>query len=233
MGAEPAQLSAVRYQTPSLNEAAAIAAAWARGQGPEFACKQLAVEAKAIQAKARALKRKLQPRQQYLRGLYSGGTLGEEAMRVWQDALGAVWSNAPLDPCFKLPDSLKSKRHTVIDLGEEEFTQGRPHPMIDNTLRVRRLLQEARDASVAAIVLDVVLGYGAHPDPAAELGPAIAEAKALAAKKGRELIVIASVTGTDSDPQSLTRQTEALQKSGAVVMGSNAAAVKLAALIVA
>jgi FdrA protein len=125
-----------------------------------------------------------------------------------------------------------SKRHTVVDLGEEEFTIGRPHPMIDNSVRVKRLLQEARDPSVAVIALDVVIGYGAHPDPAAELGAAITQAKQIARKRGRELIVVASVTGTESDPQSLSRQTDALKKAGAIVLNSNAAVAKFVSCIV-
>ncbi len=83
-----------------------------------------------------------------------------------------------------LADSTKSIEHTAVDLGEEEFTVGRPHPMIDNDLRIRRLLQEARDPEVAVIMLDVVLGYGAHPDPASELGEAVEEAKMLAHARG-------------------------------------------------
>ena len=201
-----------------LRQAAAMAVALAKGQGIDAAHEQLADEDRAIRIKTRALRRKLNEKQRYLRGLYSGGTLCEETMQLWQESLGEVWSNAPLDPRFKLSDSNKSKRHTAIDLGEEEFTIGRPHPLIDNTLRAQRLLQEARDSAIAAIVLDVVIGYGAHPDPASELGAAIVQAKQIAAKNGRELIVIASVTGTEGDPQGLTRQTTTLQKAGAVVM---------------
>ncbi len=88
-------------------------------------------------------------------------------------------------PCLIPP---KARQHTAVDLGEEEFTVGRPHPMIDNDLRIRRLLQEARDPEVAVIMLDVVLGYGAHPDPASELGKAVEEAQKLARGEGRELI---------------------------------------------
>jgi hypothetical protein len=174
----------------------------------------------------------LNARQKYARGLYSGGTLCEETMRIWQASLGAVWSNAPLDPRFKLPDSNRSQRHTVIDLGEEEFTIGRPHPMIDNSVRVKRILHEARDPSLAALALDVVIGYGAHPDPATELGAAIAEAQQIARKRGRELIVVASVTGTENDPQGLSRQTNALKKSGAIVLNSNAAVARFVSAIV-
>jgi FdrA protein len=216
-----------------LREAASFAVALARGESADIARKKLASEDKAIANKARTLRRKLNSKQRYLRGLYAGGTLCEETMRLWQATLNGIWSNAPLDPRFKLADSNKSMRHTVVDLGEEEFTIGRPHPMIDNTLRVKRILHEARDPSVAAIVLDVVIGYGAHPDPATELGAAIAEAKQFAATKDRTLFVIASVTGAEGDPQGLARQTIALQKAGAIVMPSNAAAAKLSSLLVA
>jgi FdrA protein len=219
-------------QALDLREAATLAAALARGKTIDHARQQIAAEDEAIIAEAHKRRRKLQDGQRYLRGLYSGGTLCEETMWQWTMAGEPVWSNAPLDPQFKLPDSNRSKRHTVVDLGEEEFTIGRPHPMIDNTLRVRRLLHEARDPRVAAIVLDVVIGYGAHPDPASELGPAIAQAKQIAAQKKRELFIIASVTGTEEDPQKLSRQVNTLEKSGAMVLGSNAAAALFARALV-
>jgi FdrA protein len=215
-----------------LSEAAEIAKAFARGESLHAARQRLSEENRAIAAKARALQRKLNRQQCYVRGLYSGGTLCEEALRLWQARLGEAWSNAPLDEQFKLPNSNESKHHTAIDLGEEEFTVGRPHPMIDNTLRLRRLLKEAHDSAVAVIVLDVVLGYGAHPDPASEIAPVIAEAKRFASNKNRDLIVVASVTGTEGDPQGLSEQTSTLRKAGTMVMESNAAAAKLAAAIV-
>jgi len=143
-----------------------------------------------------------------------------------------VTSNAPLDHKYQMPDSLKSVKNCCVDLGEEEFTVGRPHPMIDNDLRVRRLLQEAKDPEVAVIMLDVVIGYGAHPDPAAELGKAIRKANEAAAKEGRQVIFIASVTGTEGDPQNLTRSTETLKAAGVIVCNSNAAASRLTALMV-
>jgi FdrA protein len=175
----------------------------------------------------------LQPGQRYLRGLFSGGTLCYEAQVIWQDLLAEpVFSNAPLSKAHQLPDSTRSQGHTAVDLGEEEFTVGRLHPMMDNALRIRRLLQEARDPEVAVIMLDVVIGYGAHPDPAAELGPAVQKARLLAQEAGRELLVVASVTGTEGDPQSLSRQVQALRQSGAIICGSNAAAARLVARIV-
>ncbi len=104
---------------------------------------------------------------------------------VWRDLLTEpVLSNAPLEEADRLPDSLHSQGHCALDLGEEEFTVGRPHPMIDNDLRIRRLLQEASDPQVSVIMLDVVLGYGAHPDPASELAPAIHQARQAALNRG-------------------------------------------------
>jgi FdrA protein len=156
-----------------------------------------------------------------------------EAQVIWKDLLSQpVLSNAPLNNEHKLPDSTRSLRHSAVDLGEEEFTVGRPHPMIDNDLRIRRLLQEGRDPEVAVILLDVVLGYGAHPDPAVELGSAIRKAQGLALESGRQLLVIASVTGTEEDPQCLSRQVGALEQAGVVVCASNAAAARLVASIV-
>jgi len=140
-----------------------------------------------------------------------------------------IFSNVPLDKANQLPDSLHSQGHTAVDLGEEEFTVGRPHPMIDNDLRIRRMLQEAHDPEVAVLMLDVVLGYGAHPDPAAELGPAICQARQIAQEASRELAVVASITGTEGDPQVLKRQAGELGEAGVVVCDSNAAAARFVA----
>ena len=184
---------------------------------------------------AKSLKTRLNTNQRYLRGLFSGGTLCYEAQVIWKEVLPEgcpVYSNAPLPGGNSLPDSTKSYQHTAMDLGEEEFTVGRPHPMIDNDLRIRRILQEARDPEVAVIMLDVVLGYGAHPDPALELGEAVEEAKSLAGGEDRELLFIASVTGTDEDPQSLNQTTSTLERAGVIVCGSNSAAARLSGLIV-
>jgi hypothetical protein len=144
-----------------------------------------------------------------------------------------VFSNAPLPGSPALADSTKSYQHTAVDLGEEEFTIGRPHPMIDNDLRIRRLLQEARDPDVAVIMLDIVLGYGAHPDPAAELSAAVAEGHRLASSEGRNLLFVASVTGTDEDPQDLSRTISTLKGAGVVVCDSNSEAARFTALLVA
>jgi succinyl-CoA synthetase alpha subunit len=169
--------------------------------------------------------------QRYVRGLFSGGTFCYEAMLVMGAALGPIYSNTPLSSELRLGDAHLSRAHTCLDMGSDEFTVGRPHPMIDLTARVQRILREAEDPLVAVLLLDVVLGYGAHPDPAAELAEAIAEARASA--PGRSLAVVASVCGTEADPQGLRAQRGALEEAGAIVAGSNAAAARLAAGIAA
>lgn len=164
--------------------------------------------------------------QRYLRGLFSGGTLAYEALLLLQDYLPLVYSNAPLKQEHKLANSLISQAHTIVDLGEDEFTVGRLHPMLDNSLRIQRLEQEAADPEVAVILLDVVLGYGIHPDPAAELAPAITRVLARAREAGRHLEVVVVVTGTDEDPQDMAGQIKQLQEVGARVETNNEVAVR-------
>lgn len=144
-----------------------------------------------------------------IRGLYAGGTLCEEARLV---------VNA----------ELATSGHTFIDFGDDTLTRGRPHPMIDNSLRVERLLAEARDPSCGVVLLDVVLGHGAHPDPAAELAPAIVRARNIAGARGRDLAVVVALVGTADDPQGLEEQARALRDAGASVHLSNAAAARTA-----
>ena len=208
-------------------------AAQVRGYQRPSADESVGQETARLRAQAELLKGKLRPQQKYLRGLFSGGTLAAEALLVWKDTLGEVFSNVASDPKWRMEDTSKCQGNCALDLGEEEFTVGRAHPMIDNDLRIRRLLQEASDPEVGVLVLDVVLGYGAHPDPAGELGPAVRRARQLAAQEGRELLVVASVTGTKEDPQGLDRQVQSLEQSGSIVCHCNAAAARLAAFIIA
>jgi FdrA protein len=182
---------------------------------------------------ASRLKSQLIAEQKYLRGLYSGGTLCYEAQVIWKEMLSTpIHSNTPLPGGPSLPDPTRSQGHSAVDLGEEQFTVGRPHPMIDNDLRVRRLLQESQDPEVGVIVLDVVLGYGAHPDPASELGSAVHRAQANTRAAGRELAVIASVTGTPDDPQGFAHTVSTLEQAGGIVCESNYSAARLAGLVV-
>ncbi len=211
------------HQADTLEEAALAAVALARGE-----------KVSRIVRKEKAFKLpRLSARQRYVRGLFSGGTFCYEASMLLGEALGAVWSNAPVDPRLRLANVHKSRGHCLIDLGDDEFTRGRSHPMIDFRLRNERILAEARDAEVAVILLDVVLGYGAHPDPAAELAPVLEKARALARKAGRGLALVGFVCGTGDDPQGLARQEQALRAAGMVLTGSNAQAARLAGAIAA
>jgi succinyl-CoA synthetase alpha subunit len=173
----------------------------------------------------------LAPNQKYIRGLFSGGTLCYESLTILKGLIGNVYSNMPLKPGLKLSNPHQSRRHTCLDMGSEEFVVGRPHPMIDPTLRKQRILRDASDPETATILLDIVLGYGSHPDPAGALAPLIAQARKEAERDGRYLPVVASVVGTELDPQALGEQEKILKEAGVVVLPSNAQATRLAALI--
>jgi succinyl-CoA synthetase alpha subunit len=232
LGGDPDMISEVgAIPAATLQEAAYLTAQLVADAGLDTE-EVLARELKDLTNLAGDLKAELESEQKYVRGLFSGGTLAIEALWLWQESLGGVWSNIPLEKRWLLPDPHRSQTHTAVDLGDDQFTVGRPHPMLDYDLRLRRLLHEAADPEVAVIVLDVVLGFGAHPDPAAELGPTIRQAKALAAGRGQELVILGSVTGTEADPQGLSRQVAALEAAGMIVLNSNASAARLAGLLV-
>lgn len=171
------------------------------------------------------------PQQKYVRGLFSGGTLASEATYILKDYVEPLYANVKVKGVKPLEDPFKSIAHSIVDMGAEEFVTGRLHPMIDPTLRKKRILDEAKDPETAVILLDIVLGYGSHEDPAGALVPEIIEAKKIAEKDGRHVVFIASVTGTDKDPQNYTLQKEKLEKAGVIVMPTNAQAARLAALI--
>ena len=162
----------------------------------------------------------------FVRGLYAGGTLAYEAQLVLQRAGLDVASNAPLPGERSLGKDGRSSGHAVLDLGSEEFTLGRPHPMLDSRARRARLAEEAADPETAVILLDFVLGYGAAADPAGDLTDAIAAARE------RRIAVVASVCGTEGDPQGLRVQEALLREAGALVLPTNAAAARIAALLV-
>lgn len=155
----------------------------------------------------------------YIRGLYSGGTLCQEALEIYKRIKGReAHSNIGAQ---LLKDGWKTCEDSFIDLGADEFTVGRPHPMIDYSLRNQKILLEAQKPDVAVILLDVVLGYGANPDPAAELVPVLKQISP-------ELTVVCHVLGTDGDPQDKKAQITSLQKAGAMVFSSHAKACEYA-----
>jgi len=175
--------------------------------------------------------RKLAHSQRYVRGLFTGGTLAYEALIILDELIGDVYSNAPLRDGLKLPNSYSSHKDSIIDLGEEEFTAGRPHPMIDPTLRNMRLLSEAKDPEVALIMMDVMLGYGSNPDPAGVMIDSIRKAQQLSKDSGRVLHILAHVCGTNQDLQKRVDQEARLLGVGVSVFPTNALMVAAAALI--
>ena len=201
------------HAAATLEDAARAAVALARGDTPagvEFT--RPAPEIERLVAEA---VHGLAPGAHAVRGMYAGGTLAWEARGLLaarlRDVAPGVTGGGGL--------------HRVVDLGEDAFTVGRPHPMIDGRVRREWIDKEGRDPGTAVLLLDVVLGYGAHPDPAGELLPALDAARA------RGLAVIAGVCGTDADPQPRAAQVARLRDAGVLVMDSNAQAARLAALI--
>ncbi|MBT4574931.1 MAG: acyl-CoA synthetase FdrA [Candidatus Cloacimonetes bacterium] len=164
----------------------------------------------------------------YIRGLFSGGTLCDEAQIILKKDSNNIFSNRISEDIFTLADSWISKEHTLVDLGEDEFTVGRLHPMIDFDLRNKRILQEANDKETAIILFDLVLGFGANEDPISEILPIIKKAQIIAP----DISFICSVTGTEQDPQNRSRIIKVLDENGVIVMPSNAAAAEIVNLIV-
>ncbi len=138
-------------------------------------------------------------------------------------------SNAPLQGNERLEDPQRSVGHTLVDMGGDEFTTGRPHPMIDSTERCQRIVAESRDPTMAVLLLDCILGYNSSPNPAGDLVGAIRSARENVRGRGGDLAVVASVCGTDGDPQGLDRQTRFLEEAGAMVFTSSRRAAAFAA----
>jgi len=159
------------------------------------------------------------PGRQRIHGLFCGGTLSSEAQVVFLDQGVSVASNAPIPGAEAIGSGTS---HVLIDLGSDEYTRGRPHPMIDPTVRDEELTKALADPTLAVILLDVVIGFGTHPDPAGTI------VRVVAAAGTERPIVVASVTGTDDDPQDRRKQMAKLVDGGIVVAPTNADAATLA-----
>lgn len=214
----------------TLEDAATMAVMIANGNPPESTF--FTISNDEIKSIAESEINKLQDNQKYVRGLYSGGTICYEGMLIMKETIGNVYSNVPLKEEFKLENPEVSKENTFLDMGEDYFTDGVPHPMIDTRLRVERIKKESKDPETALLLLDLVLGYGSNDDPAGALAPAIIEAKKTAADGGRYLSVVASICGTEMDPQNKEKQSAKLREAGVIIMPSNAQAARMASLIV-
>jgi succinyl-CoA synthetase alpha subunit len=215
LGGDADDVRAVGAHPASTFEAAArVATALAGGATPPSDADADAGDP-ALDALAGDAAARLARGQTEIRGLYSGGSLAGEAKLLLKRRLGA------------------DRHDRILDLGDDEFTVGRPHPMIDPRLRIEHILALADEPAVAVLLIDVVLGYGSHLDPAGALAPAIVDARARAVAAGRHLAVVASVCGTEADPQGLGRQEQILADAGVLLTSSNARAARLAAGIAA
>lgn len=220
LGADPKAIAGGNIRAAKTLEDAAMAAV-ALADGKEPAPRAGASDA-AVPKPAKG--------QRYVRGLYSGGTFCFEAAMLTSEALKPVFSNTPVGAAAPLENVWRSQGHTLLDLGDDVFTRGRPHPMIDHRLRNERIVAEAADPETAVILVDVVLGTGSHADPAGELAPVIARVRAGA---GPKPVFVGFVCGTERDPQNLSAQEAKLREAGLMLASSNAEAVRLAIRIAA
>lgn len=215
LGEKPEAHEEGLYRAYTLEETAKIAVNLLNGKGPRIDEAPLTVPD--IQ---------LEPQQKYIKGYYSGGTLAYEAATLMNDALDLNAENG-VDGYI-----LKKDGYEVIDLGDDVFTQGRPHPMIDATKRKEMMVEAGNDPETAAILIDIVLGYGAHGNMAGELEGAIKKVISDARTQGRQLPVIGTIVGTDIDPQDYAQQKKTLEDAGVILCQNNAQAVKTALAIV-
>ncbi len=214
------------YASQTFLETAEAAIAYAEGKTPAPY-----TIAKADEALAKAECAKLAKSQKYLRGLYCGGSLADETLTMLTETLSPLYSNAGFDGILPMKDAQVSEGHCLVDIGAEEFTKGHPHAAIDPSIRVKRLIQEARDPETAIILMDVLLGYALNEDPAGAMVPAIVEERERAEAEGRSLCIIADLCGTDLDPQDYEAQKKRFEEAGVIVMQSNEEASALAARI--
>jgi succinyl-CoA synthetase alpha subunit len=170
--------------------------------------------------------------QKYIRGLFCGGTFVEEAMVAMKEDIGDIYSNAPLSKELKLEKSTVSYKNTVVDYGDEEFTMSRPHPVIDTEPRALGIVREAKDPETAVMLLDFVLGPAVNSDPVGSVINDIKFAMKIVSDRGGKLAVVASVCGTEADPQKRSVQEEMLREAGVIVCPDNYQAALLAGKII-
>lgn len=227
LGAAPTPSQGNVVRADSLRDAADKALALARGEAlpAPVAGADATLEHEVEHRAAR-----LAPGQHAVRALFTGGTFCYEAQLVFLARGLACASNAPAPGAAAFDARTDAfNGHVLLDLGEDEYTRGRPHPMIDPELRNAAVQAQGAASNVAVVLFDVVLGYGSHADPAAGLAAALSAAQATARAAGRELLMIGHVCGTDGDPQDRARQVRALEAAGAIIVGSNVEAALLAA----
>jgi succinyl-CoA synthetase alpha subunit len=229
LGADPASITRNGvYGVSTLAQAADMAVALSRGGAAVAAPVAISNETRRTLS---GLARAMAPAQRYVRGIFAGGTFCFEAQLLHAAAGLRAYSNTPTAGNRRLESNAKSQENTIIDMGDDAFTQGRPHPMIDPSLRDARMRDEVADPTTAVVLFDVVLGYGAADDPIAGLLGVIGPAKAAASAAGHPVAFVAHVCGTELDPQDRNRVVAALEAAGVLVAASNAEAATWSAAI--
>lgn len=227
LGADPATITGDGvYGAAYLAQAADMAVELARGDQPSSGDIVISGE---MRSTLHDLAAAMAPDQQYVRGIFSGGTFCFEAQLVHRAHGITAHSNTPVAGNIALTDIRTSLGNTIIDMGDDEFTQGRPHPMIDPLGKDARIRDEIADPTTAVVLFDVVLGYGSAEDPTAELISIIEAARA----HGSAIAFVGYVCGTDLDPQDRARAVAGLQSAGALVASSNAEAALWSATVIA
>lgn len=213
LGEKPKEHEQNLYHAYTLEETAQLAYKITQNEPVSYTPREITSELKQLSNKG-------------IRAFYSGGTLAYEAAFLLKDALSLPNNPAPEGYI------LKTESYEVLDLGDDLYTKGKPHPMIDPEIRIDRIRKVVGEPDVSVVLFDVVLGYGAHPDMASALIPAIKEVQEKVAADGRELSFVAVVVGTDQDPQNMTEQIRLLQDCGIIVCENNVQAVQTALNII-
>jgi succinyl-CoA synthetase alpha subunit len=232
LGGDNMKIPAGIHRAFTLEEAATMAMALAEGEPPATEI-FLNKFKEAFAVKAKSEKDKLGSRQKWLRGLFCGGTHNEEAILVLKDLLPEIHSNVDFGGAVRLPDARTGLRHSLVDMGDEEFTLGKPHPVMEPSILNDRLLREALNPEVAVVLFDLLLGYGANADPVGAVRPALEKIRQKLAEEKRNVALVATVTGTNRDPQNFREQCARLAALGVTVKPSNSQAALYAGMIVA
>jgi len=186
-----------------------------------------------LKAEALSEAEKKQPGQRYLRGLFCGGTHSEEAALLLNTIVPQLHSNLNFAGAIPLDDPRRSVGNSLVDMGDETFTVGRPHPVIDPSILEERLIQEGTDPETAVLLFDLLLGYGIHEDPVGTVEAALGEIRECQETAGRHISLVCALCGTDSDPQGYEDQKRRLEALGVKVFLCNARAALYAGLIAA
>lgn len=231
LGADPASVERPGiYAAGYLAQAADLAVAVTQGKEPVRTPIHISHRTEVALFEAR---RRMADSQRYVRGVFSGGTFCFEAQLIAADHGLRSYSNTPTQGNDKLADLGTSVENTIIDMGDDEFTQGRPHPMIDPSQRDARVRKELADPTTAVVLLDVVLGYGSADDPVSDLIAVIAAGRSAAKAEGRHPLIVAYVCGTDRDLQGRDAVVSSLRAAGVLVAETNAEAATWASAVAA